>query len=1687
MRMAMDRGADAGSAAAQFDAAVHEFREYQEDRDPARLDRAIVLTRAALAGTEADDPERPGRLLALSSLLRAEYAHANRRESLEETVDVLWEVITLSPPGSSRRAWARTLYSAVLGELAQAGLTDDLVLALTRILRLAPPTTPDAAEPFESWAQTLRRRADENGRPDLRHETVALMRLVVAATPESDARLPDLETQLAEDLLAAADFAGPARPELIAESASLARRAAEREAAPEDPERPTRLIHLANALNAQYQMTGDSGLLHQAVAACREAVALTSEGDPELHNHLAVLAQTLQRLSEAEYSPALLDEAITTQQTAIQTMPQDHTNGPRLLSNLSGMLMTRAEATGDVTGYEDAVATARSAVAAAPDDHPRLFLYLGNLGGALGYLALARDDAALRAEALTTLRAAVERTPAGHPMSVSVRSNLAQFSHAFATAAGDRAAVRDTMGELQAVARDSVDPINRSRLHEGLADAALEAFAMTGDLAALTEAVAAGRTALAAYPSSDEVASRRPKLLAFLTNILPMLYNRTQDIGLLHEAIGLGTQLLDAVAPDDPVRPLVLVRVAVAQAKLGASQDDPELLDQAQHSARTVLTDPTIDAEARSAAIGSALSVFRTVAKAGNSTEPLIAVLADLDAILAETPHDAPRALYLLSERANCVIDIYRLTPSPTNLEQLRSVCRIAAEAALTQSAEPEQLAAGVLAQAATDVAVLDGRDDDLGLLELAVLLARAAVAVTPPGDRERSDRFAILAELLDAFGDHSDDRTLRAEQLTAARNALPEDGADAESRADYHYRVSRALRDRFEVVNDPSLLEEAAAAGRRALNQVPDTIRVMHGLSQTLVLLAIHVDPAALAEAEDLARRAVTAAESDDAGRGTLYNALGNVLMARFDLFGDHSAIVSAIEAYRVAVRLPLTRDNIAGFNYGLAEALRRLHELTGDSVALAEAVQIARTAAQVTPVGHPEYARRMVMSAITVFGLYQRTGDLELLNEALERQSQVLERIPEDSPYAGSYWAGFAAMASELFDRTEDVDTAEAMIAAAERAVELTSPDHPSRAVRLSNLALVLTRPGLRNVIPAAAPSLRERGIEAAMAAVASVPADHYWRADLLVGLGNLLLPGALALRGKKRKFEKRMMEVFSIFAAAADQPGAPARTRLDAYSSMIACGMTPEAGLEVVDEALEQVAMLAERSLSRMDREHQVAQHNGGVAVQFAGIAVDAGAFEHAVEVLEQTRGVLVTEGLQSRSVDLTRLAESAPDLAEAFRSAAERLDTLEHAASTPLTADVVDRVPDQRLLADQRRAALDEHSRVLAQIRSQPGFAGFLRPGIDDLMVHTADGPVVYVCPGWDGGFALIVDERREPRVQAIVLPSLRTDLAEAKVAELLEATAAAVDSNRDPAGRTAAQNQIAAILHWLWDGAVADILNALGWNDRLPDGAAPRRLWWCPVDLLGMLPWHAAGHHEDIVGEDTTRRDNPRTALDRIVSSYIPTLQSLGFARRRTPDFGTVEVAAIAVTDAEDMPLPGALVEAETVAGIWPGAQLLSEPTRAEVEQTLRECRIVHFSCHGIATAVPADSLLLLADHRDQPLTVAYLNSLRLAGGLAFLSACETSASSSQLIDEAVHLTGAFHLAGYRHVVGTLWPIGEVSSRLLAGDFHRRLAATVGEQPDLAGTAVALHAASRVLRNRFPNVPSAWAAHVHVGP
>ncbi|MEU8551358.1 CHAT domain-containing protein [Streptomyces roseoverticillatus] len=99
-----------------------------------------------------------------------------------------------------------------------------------------------------------------------------------------------------------------------------------------------------------------------------------------------------------------------------------------------------------------------------------------------------------------------------------------------------------------------------------------------------------------------------------------------------------------------------------------------------------------------------------------------------------------------------------------------------------------------------------------------------------------------------------------------------------------------------------------------------------------------------------------------------------------------------------------------------------------------------------------------------------------------------------------------------------------------------------------------------------------------------------------------------------------------------------------------------------------------------------------------------------------------------------------------------------------------------------------------------------------------------------------------------------------------------------------------------------------------------------------------------------------------------------------------------------------------------------------QATRDAVRGLLPAHRWFRFSGHG--TRDPGDPTRGGLRLHDGLLTVHDFSRLDAGPGaeLAFLSACRTAVGGAQVPDEGIHRASALQLAGYQHVVATLWNV-----------------------------------------------------------
>lgn len=93
----------------------------------------------------------------------------------------------------------------------------------------------------------------------------------------------------------------------------------------------------------------------------------------------------------------------------------------------------------------------------------------------------------------------------------------------------------------------------------------------------------------------------------------------------------------------------------------------------------------------------------------------------------------------------------------------------------------------------------------------------------------------------------------------------------------------------------------------------------------------------------------------------------------------------------------------------------------------------------------------------------------------------------------------------------------------------------------------------------------------------------------------------------------------------------------------------------------------------------------------------------------------------------------------------------------------------------------------------------------------------------------------------------------------------------------------------------------------------------------------------------------------------------------------------------------------------------------------------------------------------------------------------YLSACSTGYRNLEHVDESLNLASAFQLAGFRHVIASLWPLNDSFGAVASRTFYDELSGAADDAPG------ALRRTTLELRRRYPDRPDLWASLIHSGP
>ncbi|KAJ3455225.1 hypothetical protein MRS44_013825 [Fusarium solani] len=974
--------------------------------------------------------------------------------------------------------------------------------------------------------------------------------------------------------------------------------------------------------------------------------------------------------------------------------------------------------------------------------------------------------------------------------------------------------------------------------------------------------------------------------------------------------------------------------------------------------------------------------------------------------------------------------------------------------------------------------------------LEEAIRVGREAINATPLDHPDRvvwlnnlgvhlSDRFSLTGAMADL-----------EEAIRLTREAIDAIPLDHPDRAGRLNNLGLRLGDRYSRIGATADLEEAIRVTREAIDATPldhsDRAGRLNNLG--IFLSDRYSRSGAMADLEGairLTREAIDATPLDHPDRAWRLNNLGLRLNDRYSRIGTMADLEEAIRVGREAINaIPRDYPNRAAFLSNLGLRLGETYSRTGSMADLEEAIHLIREAIDATPLDYPDRAGRLNNLGSRLGERYSRIGTMADLEEAIHLIQEAIDATPLDHSDRAGRLNNLGSRLGDRYSRTGTMADLEEAIRVGREAIKATPLDHPDRVVWLNNLgihlsdrfsrtgatadlekAIRLTREAI-DATPLGRPNRAaflsnlgnrlgdrysrtgaiadlEEAIRLKREAIDATPLDHPDRAGQLNSLGSCL-GGRYLEAGAMADLE----EAKECFVTALRHSTSDVSTRVTAGRLFLSSPaiLQDQQAYAIAKTTIDLIPLLTPRSLQHSDKTHLLSAAVG-LSSDAAAIALHANRSPAAaIDLLETGRGVIA--GALFEQSDLAALEREHPDLARSFIDLRDQLDA-------PPPADSLATVERPTAAAetdgDRRRDAGPQLAALLEKIRSKSGFERFLLSASEaDILEAARHGPIVVLNVSSYRCDTLLIEQSG---IRLLELPHLSRDAINDHVRGL----------------------ETLDTLGWLWDDIVCPILNALDFTRPPPDGQWPH-VWWVPTGTLTRFPLHAAGHHLRRTGE---------TAVDRVVSSYASSVKAIIHSRRRpqqAPPAARESRNAVVVAmqnTPKQMPLKYASDEVDAVVAVCESMGLPHDrprPLKADVSSALEACRVFHFAGHGSTHPTePLQSQLLLDDWDREPFTVRSLLETNLTSKppfLAYLSACGTGQILDEgSVDESIHLANACQLAGFRHVVGTLWSVDDglcVDMARMTYEFLR----DEGIRDDCVSRG--LHRAMRTVRDRWVN-------------
>lgn len=888
----------------------------------------------------------------------------------------------------------------------------------------------------------------------------------------------------------------------------------------------------------------------------------------------------------------------------------------------------------------------------------------------------------------------------------------------------------------------------------------------------------------------------------------------------------------------------------------------------------------------------------------------------------------------------------------------------------------------------------------------------------------------------------------------------LPSNLSSLPQRLRQHLLQAVGTEERFEQVRNASLVDESVAAWERLVTDHAFPFTEVGFQNDTLC----------------------------DAGR---------VLLLRYRLRGDAGDLRKAVERLRAA--LATSPDTDPDVLVNLATALREHHAAHGVPEDLEESMRIAEQAVEAAAEGSAATASSRVALGLSLADRYRREGGLADLERAIGLFTAALPLVAPGSPDRASVLNDLGLGLGYRFERTRQPDDLRDAVQAFEAAVRGTAGNPPELPVRLHNLGKALAE----SYLASGDASLLDRAVDAGRRGIESLPRgsadlpmllegqaerlflrhlaghdpadldraiEHWERAADVApagGSGRISSRAGLAggliarhgLNGDPKALARARALLREVCAGGLDRAAGQVWTSARQWIQWAFAREAWEEAAEAWPHADRALARLLAAQLGRRARETWLREV--GAATREACYAIaKTGDLEAAAVALDRGLARLLAAALQADRVELGAVEREHPEIAGRYREAAGRVARFEDQEIRGEGG----RLPTDAGAARQAHADL---ATAIGEIRRLPGHERFLQPaGIADL--HAAAralgqrAALMYLATTGSGSLALVVTASQVEAIWAeLSTPRLEAFLVRHEGASLAGGYLPGILSDRREAS-TWLDEALASIGEVLGDflGRVARHLGRIGIEQVV----------LLPAGRLRALPLHVVPYVRD---------GGPASLFEDFVVSHAPNAVALQTACAEAAHRKAAgRLVAVGNPLPSPLPLPAAEAEAREIARMFPGARLLAgeDATRAGLLAVTSWCDAIHFGCHGFFDLdSPLDSRLQLAG--DDSLTLRdFLDRTASlpAARLAVLSACQSAvAEPLQLADEVVSLPSGLLRCGVPGVVGTLWPVADVSTAMVMVKLYELLRERSAEGWPPLGPAAALAAAQRWLRDAGP--------------